>query len=1050
MTAPAQARFWRVARRLFRWLRIALLLAVLLAMIGGIYLNLVGLPDFLKRRVAAELRAHGLELEFTRLRLRWYRGIVAEHVRLGSTHENTGPQMAIEELDLRPNSEALRRFKLHIESVVFQRGRVVWTLIESNRPTQVVSLDRIDAELRLLPEDRWELRKFQARFLEATIQLSGTLTNASYLLARKPAPAGARTNDFFHAAREGLRRFADALTHYQLAATPALSLNFNGDARDWTHFDANLQFTAPEASTPWGQAQHILLVVQRAPAGTARRPGEAELLASAERVHSRWGRAQSVRVVTQVLPSFTHPWPTNGLFHLELKSVETPWGRAQNLQGTARFSPVATNADLLQADTWLTTTDLRTPWGQAAAGRLTAQTVHSLTNPIPAAGSAEVDLDRLQTEWAGVSHAHLNLRHNLRAPGLAARGDPSWARWAELEPFAFDWDAELTEVTSPRLQADKIISLGTWRAPEVNVSRLHAELYGGQFEAAGRLDVATRQLEVAGSSNFDVQRISPLLTAKSQRWLAQYSWKQPPKLEGEVRLVLPAWTNREPDWRAEVPPTLQLRAHFDVGDGAFRGVPASSARSHLVYSNQFWHFPDLVVTRPEGQAELAYHANDRTKDYHWRIRSRLDLKVLKPLFDEAQQRGFDYFEFTTPPFIDGEVWGRWTEQDRTGFAARVTATNFTFRGERVEDFSAEAAYTNLLLTLKDARLLRPEGQATAPEVRLEFSSGTVRVTNAFSTLDPQAVARAIGPKAAEHFSDYQFLKPPAARVNGVIPMRERDRALTDVRFVATGGPFAWWKFQVPQISGSVAWRGDTLTLTNLQAAFYQGHGGGYASFDFSPAKGNDFQFQADINGANLPELMADLTTQTNNLEGALSGRLTITAANTADRQSWQGHGRVTLRDGLVWEIPIFGIFSPALDAIMPGLGRSRASEGTATFTITNSVIRSEDLEIRAPALRMHYAGTVDFAGRVDARVEAALLRDTWLIGRVVSLALWPLTKLFEYKVSGTLAQPKSEPLYVPKLLLFPLHPLRTLKELFSEEPKNPPAPTPPDKPTPQQ
>ena len=76
-----------------------------------------------------------------------------------------------------------------------------------------------------------------------------------------------------------------------------------------------------------------------------------------------------------------------------------------------------------------------------------------------------------------------------------------------------------------------------------------------------------------------------------------------------------------------------------------------------------------------------------------------------------------------------------------------------------------------------------------------------------------------------------------------------------------------------------------------------------------------------------------------------------------------------------------------------------------------------------------------FDGRVNARVDAELLRDTWLIGRVVSLVFWPVTKMLESKITGTLSDPKSEPVFIPKLFLAPLHPLRTLEELFSEPAK---------------
>jgi hypothetical protein len=57
-----------------------------------------------------------------------------------------------------------------------------------------------------------------------------------------------------------------------------------------------------------------------------------------------------------------------------------------------------------------------------------------------------------------------------------------------------------------------------------------------------------------------------------------------------------------------------------------------------------------------------------------------------------------------------------------------------------------------------------------------------------------------------------------------------------------------------------------------------------------------------------------------------------------------------------------------------------------------------------------------------------------LLGPLVSTALRPVTKLFEFKVTGSLADPKIEPLYfLPRLILMPLHPWRTLKGLFPKE-----------------
>jgi hypothetical protein len=119
-----------------------------------------------------------------------------------------------------------------------------------------------------------------------------------------------------------------------------------------------------------------------------------------------------------------------------------------------------------------------------------------------------------------------------------------------------------------------------------------------------------------------------------------------------------------------------------------------------------------------------------------------------------------------------------------------------------------------------------------------------------------------------------------------------------------------------------------------------------------------------------------------------------------------------------------------LNTLLPGLGNSRATDAATKFSITNGVIYTDSLETRSTMMRLEYTGTVDLKQNVHARVTAQLLRDTWVVGPLVSTVLWPVSKLFEYKITGTLKNPKSEPVYVPKFLLLPLHPIRTLEGMF--------------------
>jgi hypothetical protein len=256
----------------------------------------------------------------------------------------------------------------------------------------------------------------------------------------------------------------------------------------------------------------------------------------------------------------------------------------------------------------------------------------------------------------------------------------------------------------------------------------------------------------------------------------------------------------------------------------------------------------------------------------------------------------------------------------------------------------------------------------------------------------------------------------------------------DIHFELDGGPFSWWKLNLTRISADVHWLDESVALRDVRSDFYEGKMDGFAFFEFPRGRpGTDFNFTMNITNALLQGLMTDLFPGTNQPEGWLTGHLVVTKANSEGTHTANGYGNFSVRDGLLWNIPAFGVLSPVLNGISPGLGNSRATAGQCTFVMTNGVVRSDNLDIRTQPMRLQYRGTVDLDGRLNARVEAELLRDMFLIGPLVSTVFWPVTKLFEFKVTGMLGDPKMEPLNpVSKLLLMPFRPVRTIKGLFPE------------------
>ena len=875
--------FWRKCRVCFRWCRISAWLLVLAVICAVVWFNRIGLPDFLKTRLVATLHERGVNLEFSRLRLRFERGIVAENVRIGGTQTAAGPVLSLAEVQLQLDFRALFRRQLQVDGLLLRQGKFLWP----DSPTNTLRLDNIQTILRFQTNDTWTLDKFQADLAGARLKLSGEVAHApeirDWAIFHGTKPAS------FPDLQAKLQKISGTLDRIHFDGTPQLTLTVDGDARDIHSFVVRLMVNSGGAQTPWFQARDLQL-----------------------------------------------------------------------------------------------------------AAKLT----------VPA-----------------------NAPTNF---------DPAWSFWTNLQPYQLEWTVRGAQLQSEKLDADAVECGGFWRAPELVVTNLSATLGGGWLAAGLKLNVATRELSFTNASDFDLHAVYALLTEKTVDRLADFFWSQPPALQITGSLKLPAWTNAQPDWNGEMRPTVRLNGEVAFTNATVMGAQIDSARTHFSYLDMVWQLPDLAVAQAKTRLEIGGFEDDVSKNYRWHIRGVVDSEAARPfLTDSNTARGFELVKLSEPLALDVEVTGRLYDFDSIAEDGHLALTNFTVREEHYGDVTAEVNYTNRVLTLLQPLMHTGAQTATADSISLDFNRQLILFTNGLATAVPELVVHAIGPKTTKLVLPYHFLTPPTTRVNGQIPLRNmnggREMADVDMRFdVIKGAPFEWLKLKTTNITGTIVWRGQTLLLTNVATAFYGGMADGYAYFDFRvPHEGADYRYAVNMTNVNLHTLALTLGSTTNHLEGTLAGQIVVTNASTEDWRTLSGHGHVNVRDGLLWDIPIISILSPVLNTVAPGLGNSRATEASASFVITNRLIYSDSLDIRSTMTRLEYVGTIDLNQNVNAHVTAQLLRDTWVVGPLVSTVLWPVSKLFEYHITGSLKDPRSEPIYVlPKLLLLPLHPIRTLEDII--------------------
>jgi hypothetical protein len=996
--------FWFRLRCVVRWCRITLWLSLLALVVAAIYLNAVGLPDFLRTRLLDGLRQRGVDLNCARLYWSWYRGVVADGVTFGPLDDAAGPQASAAQVAIHTDLKALCHGRIEPRTFSIRNGHFRLRLSATNEPPLFFALAGIQCSLHFLPNDEWQLDQLQAHYGDATLRVSGSLTNASafreWMTAGPAQPPGVEAPAGATLAKQ-LRGFTEEYQKIHFTGPPDVSLVFGGDAREWHQWNGLLTVRALGADTRWGSVTNAQLVARLRP---ARQP---------------------------------HTLPF-GKLTLEAQGAKTPWATTEQLRLELSSPPGDILETGVQGRLTLATGRTTTPWGRATAVQCAGTFTYGVTNPIPLEAAGEITFTRPRTPWGQAGTVRLTGQFRQVTPAITP--DETWAAWAKIAPFAFSWQVEADTIAAQQLAAEHLTCGVVWAAPRLLVTNLQARLYGGTATAEADLDAASRAVRVKWNSDFDLLALKPVLPAQAVEYVDRISWTKAPALNLEATARLPAWTNLGPAFAEAVLPTLAVTASFQSGPAAYQGLAVQSAHGQGVYAAAELRQLDLHATRPEGAVDVTQTIDQAANEVCWTVRSTIDPMIARPFAGAGAQPVFAMASFTTPPTVDATV-----RLAREGGALRSLAgtfavSNVTVRGESAVSLTTGFSYTNNVLDL-----LRPEGLFTnsfgrAEVIQINLNTMQLHITNGSSTMDPLVLGRAIDDDTTlDIMREYQFLTPPTAKVHGTVGLD--GKAPFDLHLELAGGPFRWWRINSPQLRAKVGYVGHVVTIEDVHADFYDGALDFDARFDVAPTNqvtgraatnGAFMQFHAIATNANLHALIQDLTGGTRQLSGVFSADLRVTNAFTLDWDSWQGFGNLSLKDGELWQMPVFSIFSTILNTVAPGLGNVHFKSAAASYGITNGVISSRDLRFNSPLVRINYRGSVDFHENMDGIVQASVLRNAGVFGSVFSAVLWLFTKALEYKVTGTLDKPNAEPLHMgTKLLLLPLAPLEAVTGIFT-------------------
>ena len=1028
-TKPGRRRGWRLFFTTFKWCRISILLFALIVVVLGLFLNRVGLPDWLETRVIEQFRDLGWDVSFSRLRLRWYHGIVAEDLQLQRTNTLNGPHLFIRVAEFRLNSKALQHLDLEADSVLLRGATLRWPLPGTNRPPRTFALDDAGGELLFHAGDRWELKYLEGALRGIHVSFRGDITNASTIrewkLPTQPPKPGVGPGAFWH-------RLLTEVEKVRFDGRPELNVIFGGDARDGRSLQALLKFTALGAHSPWGSGTNLWFALNITPPPRREDPLRGDVRLTAEQVQTPWVSSTGLDLTVVAEPSLTHLVPTNLLALIELQGARTPWSAADRLFVEARIHPDPRNPTQRTTRLDISVNRFDTKATQAGYAHITTAAAHPATNFLPAGLETIATAHDLRTPWATSYWAQAATKialTNLESLRLSQTN----VAWPDrLREIPIDLGASFSNAVAPRFAPDLVSVTARWRHPSLKYEAA-VELPNGSISLASILDAASRESRFQVSSRLATGVIAPFLGTNARSWLAHLTLQSPARLQVDGRLRLPPWGDSWAVHQDRLLSSLEASGKLETDAGAIHGVNFSSIVAPFALTNLAWRLPALAMARPEGALEVDASLDQRTGDFAGVVRSGIDWLALKAAFAEPRPGIFAWCQLEVPARIDARLGGNWRDFSTFHAAGDVALTNVAFRGVPVKACVTQIIYTNRFLSILRPQVWREGEYAIADGIGIDLGRPRLFLTNAVGRLAPRAITTMIGPLTDRAVAPFVFEVPPLATAEGSIPLGGTDDT-ENLHFEIEGGPFHWQVFNLEQIKGSLFWRGKSLLVTNVQGRWHGADVQGWTHFDFSPRNTDYFSFYTRVTNANLRAVLKELQpAKTNKVEGIVAGELHVTNANTKDWKSWQGYGQAQLTNGLLWEIPLFGVFSPVLNAFFPGLGSSRARHATATYQITNSVILTTNLEIRATAMRMKYDGTVDFEQRVAGTMEAELLRDLPALGYLFSKLLWPVTKLFEYEIGGTLENPKTKQRYLlSNLFTLPFAPIKTLKELFNQ------------------
>ena len=404
-----------------------------------------------------------------------------------------------------------------------------------------------------------------------------------------------------------------------------------------------------------------------------------------------------------------------------------------------------------------------------------------------------------------------------------------------------------------------------------------------------------------------------------------------------------------------------------------------------------------------------------THEFAASAQTAFDPNAMLSLLTRNQARAIRSLVFKqAPPSTQIEVSGDFDNPKLFQMKGHFRGTNFSYNGASVAFFDSDATVSNGVLTFHPLLAVREEGKAEGL-VAIDFDNQKVEV-DATSTCDPYMVGRIIGPNIEKFLRTFRFEGPARVTAKGIVDYGNfKNTDLVASADVERAG-ILWLITEKCLFDLRVL--GTQLYFTNVTGSLYGGAFTGDATFtDIDTGTNVGYRIAGAVQGADLSRLVQDMRKVGGDpYKGELSGEAVVSGIlGSGTCNTVTGSGHISVRNGHLFQIPLLGGLSQLLSRIYPGLGFAAQTDFAASFKIRNCKVHTDNAFLEGSVLSVSGQGDYYFNETLNVNVQVQLLR-AGLVATVIRAVTFPVTKLLEFNLSGTLKDPRWRPVNLPKEL----------------------------------